>query len=83
MSATSTIRREDFELLIDEHRQLIRLANELECQLYRLGEATTADHVSECQQAAGRLLGLLRTHLFRHDQQVLPLVESRLEKSEE
>jgi hemerythrin-like domain-containing protein len=76
MSATSTIRREDLEQLIEEHRQLIRLANELEYQLYRLGEAASADHVSECQHAAGSLIGLLRMHLFRQDQEVLPVLES-------
>ena len=83
MSATSTIRRESFEQLLDEHRQLIRLANELEYQLYRLGEAATPEHVGECQQAAGSLIGLLRTHLFRQDQEVMPVLESLQDRSAE
>ncbi|HMF11006.1 MAG TPA: hypothetical protein VKE94_01835 [Gemmataceae bacterium] len=76
---TSSIRRQDFELLLDEHRELIRLTNELEFQLYRLGEAATPEHVSECQQTAGNLVGLLRTNLFRHDQEVLPVLESLID----
>jgi hypothetical protein len=82
MSATPSIHRQEFEQLVDEHRQLIRLANELEFQLYRLGEAATPDHVSACQQVAGNLIGLLRTSLFRHDQEVLPLLESLIDKNE-
>ena len=76
MSGTLNITRENFERLLDEHRQLIHLAQQLEFQLYRLGEGATAERVGECQQVAGRLIGLLRANLFRHDQEVLPVLES-------
>ena len=82
MSVTSSIRRQDFELLLDEHRQLIRLTNELELQLYRLGEAATPEHVSQCQQTAGSLIGMLRTNLFRQDQEILPILESLVDESD-
>ena len=80
MRVTSSIRRQDFELLLDEHRELIRLTNELEFQLYRLGEAATPEQVNECQQTAGNLVGLLRANLFRHDQEVLPVLESLIDR---
>ena len=76
MSGTQTITRENFEQLLDEHRQLIHLAQQLEFQLYRLGEAATVERVEECQQVAGSLIGLLRANLFRHDQDVFPILES-------
>jgi len=65
----------DFEHLLAEHRQLIRLANDLEFHLYQMGEAPGPEQVNECRKAAGTLIGLLRQVLFRHDQQVLPLLE--------
>lgn len=71
-----TIFRTDFEELLAQHQELIHLANELEFQLYRLGEPAEPGPVSDCQQAAGALIGLLRTVLFRHDQQVLPVLEA-------
>jgi hypothetical protein len=74
--------RQDFEQLVDEHRQLIRLTNELEFQLYRLGEAGTPEHVSACQQAAGNLIGKLRISLVRHDQEVFPVLESLIGASD-
>jgi hypothetical protein len=67
--------RDDFELLLGQHRQLIRLANELEYHLYRMGGQPDPGPVTDCQQAAGALIGLLRTVLFRHDQQLLPVLE--------
>ena len=76
MNPTPTIPRADFEGLLAQHQELIRLANELEYHLYRLGERTEPGPVSDCQQAAGALIGLLRNVLFRHDQQVLPVLES-------
>ncbi len=65
----------DFVRLLAEHRQLIRLANELEFHLYQMGEAPGPEQVKECRKAAGTLIGQLRQVLFRHDQQVLPLLE--------
>lgn len=70
--------RSDFEQLLAEHRQLIHLANELEFHLYRVGAEPTPGRVAECQQAGGALIGQLRATLFRHDQQVLPALESLL-----
>jgi hypothetical protein len=76
MNAIPQLGRRDFEQLVDEHRQLIGLANQLEYQLYRLGGSATPDHVGECQQVAGNLIGVLRNHLFRQDQEVLPVLEA-------
>jgi hypothetical protein len=66
--------RADFEQLLGAHQQLIDLANDLEYQLYRLGEQPVGSPAAACQQVAGALLGRLRDVLFRHDQQVLPLL---------
>ena len=68
--------RADFEQLLGAHQQLIDLANDLEYQLYRLGEQPGDSPAAACQQAAGALLGRLRDLLFRHDQQVLPLLDA-------
>lgn len=76
MTSEPPFTRAAFDQLVAEHQELIRLANELELQLYRLGERAAPDRVAECQQAAGSLIGRLRQTLFRHDQQVLPLLES-------
>jgi hypothetical protein len=76
MNQISGMGREDFEALVEEHRRLIRMANELEYQLHRLGQAPTAQQVTECQRVAGGLIGLLRSTLYRHDQQVLPALEA-------
>jgi hypothetical protein len=76
MNQTPTMPRNDFDELLTQHQELIRLANDLEYQIYRLGEQTELGPVSDCQQAAGALIGLLRTVLFRHDQQVLPVLEA-------
>lgn len=77
MSQEPALTRAAFEQIVAEHHELIRLANELEFQLYRLGEQTPppADRIAECQQAAGGLISRLRHALFRQDQQVLPLLE--------
>ena len=82
MNVQTTLSRADFEQLVEEHRQLIRLANELEYQLYRLGAAFTPEAATGCQHAAGELIGMLRQALFRHDQQVLPLLEEMVNKGE-
>ena len=66
----------DFELLLSEHLRLIELANDLEYHLYQLGQASLPEPAAACQQAAGALLGTLRSYLFRQDQQVLPIVEA-------
>ena len=68
--------RADFEQLLAAHQRLIELANDLEYHLYRLGEVPGNERVTECQRAAGALVGLLRDVLFRHDQQVLPLLDA-------
>jgi hypothetical protein len=68
----------DFEQLLADQQQLIELANQLEYQLYRLGELSPDERVTDCQQAGGSLIGLLRNVLYRNDQQVLPLLDSML-----
>jgi hypothetical protein len=83
MTEGMTLDRADFDQLVAEHRQLIRLTNELEFQLYQMGEAPGPEQVKECRQAAGALIGLLRQVLFRHDQQVLPLLEGPIARPEE
>jgi hypothetical protein len=76
MTTPPSFARPDFEQLVAAHQRLIELANDLEYQLYRLGEVPGGERVTECQQAAGALVGLLRDVLFRHDQQVLPLLDA-------
>ncbi len=76
MSPTPTLPRADFEQLLAGHQELVRLANELEYQLYRLGESAAPERITDCQQAAGVLIGQLRAVLFRHDQQVLPILDA-------
>jgi len=76
MNASPSIQRTDFEQLLKQHQELIRLANELEYHLYRLGEQPSSSPATDCQQVAGALIGLLRVVLFRHDQQVLPVLEA-------
>jgi len=68
--------RAAFGQLLGAHQQLIDLANDLEYQLHRLGEQQVGSPAAACQQAAGALLGRLRDVLFRHDQQVLPLLDA-------
>jgi predicted ATP-dependent protease len=78
MSPKPTLTRAAFDQIVAEQQELVRLANELELQLYRLGEQVppSAERIADCQQAAGNLVGLLRQALFRQDQQILPLLES-------
>jgi hypothetical protein len=68
--------RADFEQALVEHQQLIDLVNELEYRLYQLGEVPSHEPVAACQQAAGALIGSPRAFLFRHDQQVLPVLDA-------
>jgi hypothetical protein len=70
--------RAEFDELVGGHEQLVGAMNELEFQLYQLGQAN-GGHVADCRQAAGRLIGLLRDLLFRYDQRVLPLLEGLIE----
>ena len=56
---------------------MIHLANDLEYRLYCMGAADEAA-VRECQQAAGALIGCLREHLFRNDQEVFAALEALL-----
>jgi hypothetical protein len=70
--------RPQFEALLQEQQVLVGLVNDLEYQLYCLGDTPTAERVGECRQAAGVLVGALREHLYRQDQQVLPLLEGGL-----
>jgi hypothetical protein len=82
MTTPPPFARPDFELLLAGHQRLIELANDLEYQLHRLGEVPGDERVSDCRRAAGALVGLLRDVLFRHDQQVLPLLDA-LSRAEE
>jgi hypothetical protein len=74
----SPLTRPQFEALLQEQQALVGLMNDLEYQLYCLGDSPPAERVSECRQAAGVLVGALRTFLYRQDQQVLPLLEAAL-----
>jgi hypothetical protein len=78
--STPPFGREDFDQVLREHQQLIDLANQLELRVYLLGEAAPGSPTVACQKVAGALIGALRTHLFRQDQQVLPVLEGLLEK---
>jgi len=78
MNAMPPLTWPEFAQLLAEHEEVIRLANELEYQLYRLGADQDNKHVTDCQQAGGVLIGHLRNLLFRHDQQVLPMLEASL-----
>jgi hypothetical protein len=75
MNQVPDFRREDFDHLLADHARLIALMNELEYHLYALGERPEDDPVTDCQRAAGGLIAALREVLFRHDQQVLPVLE--------
>lgn len=82
MSHEPPLSRQAFDDLIREHQRLVHLANDLELQLYGLGEgeqaAPSREQVTACQQAAGRLIGQLRQTLFRLDQQIYPRLEPKL-----
>lgn len=80
MIPSPTMERRDFEQLLSEHCQLIQLANDLEYQLYSVGDRPDAERVQACQQSAGALVKVLREFLFRHDQQILPILEGQLDK---
>jgi hypothetical protein len=67
--------RADFEALLAEQERLVELCNELEYRLYQLGQ-DAGEPATACQQAGGALVGALRDHLFRQDQQVLPVLDA-------
>ena len=69
-------RRGDFERLLDEHRRLIELANDVEFCLHALSSGVTEENLRALQQSTGTLVSVLRNHLFRQDQHVLPLVDA-------
>jgi hypothetical protein len=71
--------RMEFDALLEEQQSLIGLVNDLEYRLYCLGETFTPESVNECRQAAGTLVGALRSFLYRQDQQVLPLLEASVD----
>jgi hypothetical protein len=75
MSRETSLSQADFEQLVAENHELFRRANDLEFQLYQMGDSPGPEQVQGCRRAAGNLIGLLRTVLFRHDQQVLPLLD--------
>jgi len=78
MSPLPSLTHADFEQLVAEHEEVIRLANELEYHLHRLWAVHDSERVTECQQAGGALIGHLRGLLFRYDQQILPILEASL-----
>ncbi len=71
-----TLTRGDFEQLLTDQRCLVELLNDLEYQLYQLGEVAADEPIAGCQQAAGALISALRHYLFRQDQIVLPVFDS-------
>lgn len=77
MNHEPPLSRQAFDELLREHQLLVQLANELELQLYGLGEqnAPLQERVTACQKVAGSLIGQLRRMLFRLDQEVYPLVD--------
>jgi len=77
MKPVPSLTREAFDELIREHHALVHLANELELQLYHIGDQhpPSAERIAACQQAAGDLISRLRQTLFRFDQQVYPLLD--------
>jgi len=77
---TPELRREDFEQLLEEHQRLIGLANDVEYCLHALAGGPSEENLHALQQSAGTLVSVLRGHLFRQDQQVLPLLD-RLSRS--
>ncbi len=74
--AMPEFQREEFDQLLEEHQRLIAQVNEVEFHLHTLSGGVSEEHVQALQQATGDLLALLRTYLFRQDQQVLPIVDA-------
>lgn len=72
----------EWQRLLADHQQLIHLANDLEFHLYQLGGVPAPEHITACQQAAGTLIGKLRETLFRHDQQVFPILETLVQAND-
>jgi hypothetical protein len=82
MNSPPPLTREDFERLLADQQQLIELTNRLEYQMYQLGELPPDKRVTDCQQAGGALIGLLRGVLFRNDQHIFPLLDSLLPRNQ-
>jgi hypothetical protein len=76
MTATPAISRSDFDQAVRAHLYLIELTNELEYRLHAQAGDPAANDVQALQQAAGAVVAALRTHLFRQDQVVLPILET-------
>lgn len=75
MNSAPTLSREDFEQLLAEHLRLIERTGDLEYQLHVLAGNLEENSVRQCQHTAGALVRLLREHLFRQDQIVLPILD--------
>jgi hypothetical protein len=73
---TRPLTRAEFDALVEEQQGLIGLVNDLEFRLYCRGGTFTPESVNECRQAAGTLVGAMRSFLYRQDQQVLPVLEA-------
>jgi hypothetical protein len=67
--------RGQFEQLLAEHERLIDQVNEAELRLHALAEGPGEGRLEAMQQATGDLLKMLRDHLFRQDQVVLPAID--------
>jgi hypothetical protein len=76
MSQPIRLLRADFERVLQGRRELIHHINELEYQLYGLGDPCSPERMRACRQAAGALIGLLRDELFHQDQHILPVLEA-------
>lgn len=76
MTAAATFSRADFERLLVDYRGVIELANDLEYRVYELGQVPPSDAVTSCQQAAGALIGSLRSFLFQLDMHGFPALDA-------
>jgi hypothetical protein len=66
--------RDEFERLVADQQELVRLVNDLEYRLYLLGDPQD-DRVAGCRDTAVALITRLREVLFRWDQSVMPQLE--------
>lgn len=72
MSTPAPLSPEERDALLADYHHLVGLVNDLEYQVYLLGDLPGHEQLIPCQQAAGALIGRLRPFLFRLDQQVFP-----------
>lgn len=72
MTTPTPLSPADRDALLADYHALVSLMNELELQVYLLGDLPGAERLLPVQQAAGSLIGRMRPFLFRLDQQVLP-----------